>query len=620
MSSKLIEKLKELVKEAPIVPGVYLMKSKTGKILYIGKAKNIRARVRTYFNDSKDHSAKTRLLVSFIEDVEFLTTKTEAEAFLLEASLIKKHRPKYNIRLKDDKSYPYLRISTKDVFPRLYLARSVRNSDGYYYGPFTSGSAVRETIQFLNQTFLIRDCSDGFMKIRKRPCMTHQIGRCTAPCVDLITPEEYAKSIKSVIQFLNGRNKKLLKELNESMKQAAAEERFEAAGKFRDSMWALEHILEKQSVINAQEEKDQDVLSFYGESTGTTIECLHIRKGVMIGHQFHHFPLVDISADEQDIRDTITSFVMQYYEENLIPDEILMPVEMGRDLTILMEKLLAERKGEKVHVRFPTDEKGRDLLTMARQNAQESFKAQMRKQNEKDKGLKEIQKKFELEGLPLRIECYDISNLQGQHVVASQVVFENGLPSKDHYRRYKIRTVDGQDDFASMKEVLSRRLKHTEYDDPDLIVIDGGKGQLKMALEALKDCGRPDIPIVSLAKARTKADFTSENLDSSVERFFIPGRSNPIVLLPNSPALHILTGIRDEAHRFAITYHRKLRESATISSILDEITGLGEKRKKILLTRFTSIEEIAAANAEEIASLPTFNLVLAKRVLLHLEK
>lgn len=613
-----INELKEIISDAPEAPGVYLMKNRMGKILYVGKAKNIKNRVRSYFTGSKDLSSKTRMLVAYIEDIEFLTTKTELEALLLEASLIKKHKPKFNIRLKDDRSYPYLKVSLSHPFPRLYLARTVKQDGAEYFGPFISAFAIRETIKFINQTFMIRDCADAVMKNRKRPCMTHQIGRCKAPCVGYVDQNEYGEDIKLALQFLRGKNKKLLSDLEKQMKESAKLEQFEQAGRLRDSVKALKHILEKQSVVTSDEDSDQDVLGFYGTDKGLTIECLHLRKGVLLGHQHHHFPLVNIMDSEEDIREALSSFIIQYYENNLIPDHLLLPIDMGKDLTVLIEKLLTERKKQKVIAKHPVDLKSKELLKLASQNAEESFKAQMRKRDERYKGLDEIQKKLHLKKPPFRIECYDISHFQGEATVASQVVFENGLPAKEHYRRYKIKTVKGVDDFKSMKEVLERRLANDEFEDPDLIVIDGGKGQLKMAMIALKECGREDIPVCGLAKARTMANFSGQDVESTEERIFLPGRENPVTFYSNSVGLHILTGIRDEAHRFAITFHRKLRDKTSLTSVLDDIIGLGEKRKKLLLGKFGDIAAIQKATREEIADLPGFNMVLAERILLHL--
>lgn len=612
------DELKEKLKDFPTQSGVYLMKNVADKIIYIGKAKNIKNRVRSYFQDSKDHSTKTRVLVSHIHEVEYILTKTEVEAFLLEASLIKKHRPKYNIRLKDDKSYPYIRFSWDDEYPRLYLARKVKKDGSLYFGPYTSGGAVHGTIRFLNRTFKVRDCTDSVLKSRKRPCLTHQIGRCTAPCVNFISKEEYREDMDGAKSFLKGQDKKVLKDIKARMMKAADEEKFEVAAKLRDSMQAIQAVMQKQAVINASSEKDQDAIGFFGDERGCLIETLHIRQGRVLGTRNHFFPLLDPNATDEDPREWLVSFLNQYYEDNIIPEEILLPVEIGGDLTKLMEAVLEERSGSKATVRFATDEKGRALISMANDNAKSHFEKYVTKSEEKKKGLEEIQDKLGLPHLPTRIECFDISNFQGDESVASQVVFEEGVPSKDHYRRYKIKTVVGSNDFASMKEVLSRRFAHTEYDDPQLIVVDGGKGQLSAAVKILEEIGRRDIPIVGLAKARVQGEFSDQEVLSSEERFFLPGRQNPVVFKPNSEAFFILTGIRDEAHRFAITYHRKLREATSLESELDLVVGLGEKRKKDLLRVFPSVEAIRAAEVEEIAAVKGFNRVLAERILLQL--
>lgn len=603
-----------------MLPGVYLMKNHLDKIIYVGKAKSLRNRVRTYFNDLKDHSPKTRILVSQIVELEYILTKTEVEAFLLEASLIKKHRPKYNIRLKDDKTYPYIKLSWGDEYPRLYLARKVKKDGGLYFGPYTSGGAVHGTIRFLNRTFKIRDCTDAVFKTRKRPCMTYQIGRCTAPCVKLVTAEEYREDAKGARAFLKGQDKKVLKILQERMTTAASEEKFEVAANLRDSIQAIQKVLEKQSVINASSERDQDAIGFFGDERGCLIETVHIRQGRVLGTRSHFFPLLDPHDSQEDHREWLVDFINQYYDENVIPEELLLPVEIGLDLTKLLEAVLKERSGVDSVVRFATDERGRALVQMANDNAQAHFEKHLTKSEEKQKGLQEIQEKLQLSQLPSRIECFDISHFQGSETVASQVVFEDGVPSKENYRRYKIKTVEGNNDFASMKEVLSRRFQHTEYEDPQLVVIDGGKGQLSAALKIFSEIGRTDIPVVGLAKARTQGEFQDQEVDSTEERFFLPGRANPVVFKSNSEAHHILTGIRDEAHRFAITYHRKLREATSLESELDFIVGLGEKRKRELLKRFESIEAVRTADVAEIAAMKGFNRILAERVLLQLNE
>lgn len=614
------EGIKDKVKEFPQTPGVYLMKNAAEKIIYVGKAKNLRSRVRSYFNDSKDHSTKTRFLVKQIEFVDYILTNTEVEAFLLEASLIKKHRPRYNIRLKDDKAYPYIRVSVGDKFPRLYLARRVKKDGATYFGPYTSGLAVWGTIRFLNRTFMIRDCKDTFFSSRSRPCMTHQIGRCTAPCVDYVSETDYKTDVDGALAFLRGNNKKVLKDLTARMKEAAGAERFEAAAKLRDSIEAIKKVLERQAVVNDTSEIDQDIVGFHGDEQGTLLETIHIRQGRVIGTRQHFLPLLDPGAPEEDPREWLTSFINQYYDDNIVPDELLLAVDLGNDLMRLLEAVLKERGGHDVRVRFPTDNNGHKLLDMANANAKAHFSAYVSKSERKSRGLEEIKTRLKLEALPRRIECYDISNFQGQESVASQVVFVDGAPSKDDYRRYKIKTVEGSNDFASMKEVLTRRFQHSEWEDPQLIVVDGGKGQLGMAIEALKDVGKSHLCVVGLAKSRTKGSFSDQEIAATEERFYLPGRQNPVTFPAGSEAFQILVGIRDEAHRFAITYHRKLREATSLESELDFVIGLGEKRKRALLKRFGTLEEIRAASVDEISDIHGFNRVLAERVLLQLNE
>jgi excinuclease ABC subunit C len=551
--------LKELVAQFPHQPGVYLMKNKDGKIIYVGKAKDLRNRVRSYFNKNLS-SSKTTFLVRNIFHIEYIITKTEAEAFLLEATLIKKHRPKYNIRLKDDKAYPYIRLSKQDDFPRFYLARKVKRDGSQYYGPYLSGQVVRDTMQFLNQVYKIRDCTDHFMNARKRPCMTYDIGRCSAPCVDLITKEEYSKSIKGAQSFFKNKNKKLISDMEADMEKLADQEKFELAARVRDSLRAIQRVMEKQSVVSTDIDLDQDVFSYYGDHRGTLICSVHVRQGAVIGHKGHFFPLIDSSSPEDDIRDWLMTFLNQYYEENIVPDEILLPLDIGHDLRKLLAEVLKLYSDKQVSIIFPTDDFGQKLLDMARENAEKKFQNHVTKSEEKTNALKMIQEKFHLPTIPRRIECYDISNFQGSETVASQVVFEDGVPNKDQYRRYKIRTVEGINDFESMREVLLRRLQHDEWDEPDLIVVDGGRGQLKFAQKALEALGKEHIPIVGLAKERTRSSFKDEEVEKSVERFYLPNRQNPVTFRSSSEAFRILVSLRDEAHRFAITYHRLLRD------------------------------------------------------------
>ncbi len=617
MSEK-FNSLKEKVREFPIQSGVYLMKNQLDKIIYVGKAKNLRNRVKSYFTESKDHSAKTKALVFNIYEVEYLLTKTEVEAFLLEASLIKKHRPKYNIRLKDDKSYPYIQLSWQNEYPRLYLARKVKKDGSHYFGPYTSGGAVFGTIRFLNRLFKIRDCTDSVFRTRTRPCMTHQIGRCTAPCVNLISKEDYLSDVEGAKDFLKGRSKKLIKDLEKKMMLAADEEKFEVAAKMRDSMRAIKSIIEKQIVINDTSEKDQDAISFHGDERGVLVETIHIRSGRVIGNRSHYISGLNPNSPDEDPREWLASILNQYYEDNFIPDDVLLSVDLGHDIHRLLQDVLKARADRDVIVRFATDTKGQDLIEMASVNAKAHFEKQVSKDEVKKQGLEEIKLKLNLPKKPFRIECFDISHFQGAETVASQVVFEDGVPAKEHYRRYKIKTVAGIDDFASMYEVLSRRFQHEEYEEPHLIVVDGGKGQLSQAVRMLSDLNKTHIPVVGLAKARTEANFQAENVETTEERFYLPGRANPVLFKTNSEAYQILVGLRDEAHRFAITFHRERRDKVSLESELDDIIGMGEKRKKLLLQKFKSLDEIKNAGVDEIASVKSFNRVLAERVLLQL--
>ncbi len=612
--SERIERLKSKVTDFPQSPGVYLMKNANEKIIYVGKAKKLRNRVRSYLNPNLENP-KTQLLVRHIEMIDYILTQTEAEAFLLEASLIKKHRPRYNIRLKDDKSYPYIRLSLADNFPRFYLARKVVNDGSQYFGPYTSGYVVRNTIRFLNQSFQIRDCTNHFMKSRKRPCMTHQIGACTAPCVRLVDESDYGKQVKKAKRFLEKETTTVIAKLKKEMFQLAEEEKFELAARFRDSIGAIERVLEKQAVINAQATNNQDVFNYYGDERGTLIETLHIRKGRVIGQRHQFFTQIDPQSDKDDIREWLPSFINQYYQDNIVPDEIYLPVDLGRDIIKLLEEVFAHYGHQNINIIFPTHKQGQRLLEMAKKNAQSHFESQVSKSRKQREALQIIAKKLHLKEPPDRIECYDISHFQGGQSVGSQVVVENGVLSKEHYRRYKIKTNVGGDDYASLQEVLSRRLAHEEWQEPDLIIIDGGKGQLNAAVKTLKDHGKSYIPVCGLAKERTKRNFKGEQVERTAERFYLPGRQNPVTFAEGSEAFKILVGLRDEAHRFAISFHRKLRDDKSFGSQLDRIKGLGPTIIKRLLTHFESVSEIKEASVAELCEVQGITEKLANIIL-----
>ncbi len=615
MSKSKIEELKDRVRDFPDQSGVYLMKSTTEKVIYVGKAKNLRQRVRSYLGDAKDLTPKTRLLVANIHVIDYILTKTEVEAFLLEASLIKKHRPKYNIRLKDDKNYPYIRVSMQDEFPRLYLSRSVKSDGSLYFGPYTRGGSVFETMRFLNQSFQLRDCTDHVLKSRERPCMNFQLGRCTAPCVGLVQKGEYAEDIGKALQFLRGQSQELIDELRQRMFQLSEEEKYEQAARWRDTLKSLAAILEKQAVIDPNAKKDLDIICYSGDQRGTIVQFLHVRQGRVLGTRSQFLAGFDPNEPAEDPREWFVSVINQYYWENIVPDEVLMTFDIGVEMLRLMQKVLGERRGSEVVIKFGTaDEKENELLAMTEQNARAALEKQSEKVESKKLGLDEIKNKFNLPQIPFRIECYDISNFQGKQIVASQVVFERGMPAKDQYRLYKIKSLTDANDFASMKEVLSRRFKHQEWDDPQLIVVDGGKGQLSAAMEALKVVGKSHVPLVALAKAKTESEFSAIEVQGTEERFFLPGRANPLIFRRNAEGLRILTHLRDEAHRFAITFHRKLREKKSLSSVLEDIEGIGEKRKQILLEHFEGLDAIAEASVDEIAGLPSFHRELAELI------
>lgn len=610
---KTLEDLKLFVSLLPKEPGVYLMKNIADVVIYVGKAKNLRNRVRSYFQNSKDLPVKVKHLVSHIVKIDFIVTQTEVEAFLLEASLIKKNRPRYNIRLKDDKSYPYIKCTTGEDYPRLYLVRKVKKDRAFYYGPYASSFAVRKTMQFLNQTFNIRDCSNGFMQTRKRPCLTYDMGRCQAPCVDYVSKDDYRKNIDKAIDFLEGDNKVVLKSLNAEMLHYAENESFEVAAKIRDQIRSIDAILEKQAMVS-DDRIDTDLVAYFSNEHGALVEIVSVRKGRVIGSRPYFFNKNNLGAEYEDQRHWVISFLNHYYDDNLIPDRIILPIAVGVELEKLFKDVLKSRTHRTVSVSHIAIKHEKNLQLLAEKNAHLHFDQFAKKSAQRDEGLKLIQEKLKLPDLPRRIECYDISNFQGQQSVASQVVFYDGSPSKEDYRKYKIKTVQGANDFESMKEVLKRRFSHKEYPDPQMILVDGGKGQLKLALEALKEVGREDIPIRSLAKARTDSDFENVEVKGTDERFFIPGRQNPVIFRNNTEAFRILVQLRDEAHRFAIEFHRKLRDQESFSSVLDQIPGLGPKKRETLDRFFPDMTQLMAASQAQLERLPGFPKALAKRI------
>lgn len=547
-----IENLKKRSKQLPTLPGVYLMKKGEEEVLYVGKAKSLRPRVSSYFKD-RSYSLKNQFLIQQMESIDYIVTENEVEAFLLESSLIKKHRPRYNIRLKDDKAYPYIRLSVQDDFPRFYFERRVKDSQSLYFGPYTEGWTVRALLDFLNQHFHLRDCSNSEFKSRRRPCLSWEMGICPAPCVQKITKKEYQKNCKKALAFLQGKSKNLAKKIQSQMKGYSSKLRFEEAARLRDRLRAIEMLEKSQSVIQ-RSEKNRDVAVIHSGKEGLLVEILHLRKGRLIGNRFQFFKKV---KEEEEF---LLSFLNQYYSENLLPDELLVKMSIRISSLKLLEKVLGSRKGSPCSLLSTFSKEDALLIQMAEKNAKNHFQNEIDREHSLQNTLLEIQKRFKLPKLPVRMECYDVSHWKGSYSVGSQALFEMGLPSKKNYRLYNLRTVNDGDDYKALQELIRRRLKHKEYQEPDMILIDGGKGQLKAVEKILKDF-KQQIPIVSLAKDRIKEEKSyKKEIRSSGERFYLPGRKNPIRFPSHSKALQTLLFLRDESHRFAIESHRRRRD------------------------------------------------------------
>jgi len=594
-------------------PGVYLLKDKHGKVLYVGKAKSLRTRVRSYFRDGGDGRFQVRFLMRRVRDFDTLVARSEKEALILENNLIKQYKPRYNIRLKDDKSYLSAKI-TNHAWPRITVTRRIVKDGGRYFGPFGSADGLRETIDVIRKVFPLRTCSDAVFRNRSRPCIEYQIKRCLGPCCLPVDRDEYERHLHAAQMLLEGRNLELLKELRERMRAHADRLEFEDAARMRDSVRGIEKTVERQTVLHHWG-GDQDVFGLYREGGFIEAIILIVRHGKLTSTQGWSFQ--DLEFPDHDV---LADLLTQYYAgARFLPDEVILPVEL-EDAGVRAE-LLSERRGRKVEFLVPQRGDKLRLLQMALDNARQSFAARRDNENTREKMLAELRAKLHLRNTPKRIECYDISNLQGAMVVGSQATFDEGEPQKALYRRYRIRTVDGQDDFASMYEVLSRRAKRAmaENEFPDLWVIDGGKGQLNVALEVLKDLDLSDqIEVVSIAKQHVLNDPRDRTVVKSEERVFLPHRKDPIVLPRNSTALFLLVRIRDEAHRFAITYNRELRRRARLRSVLDDIEGIGPVRRRALLRYFGSLRRIREASVDQLALVKGVNQELAAEIRRHL--
>ena len=580
-----MENLQDKLKVLPDSPGVYIMRDARGKIIYVGKARVLKNRVRQYFQSGKNHGVKVKAMVAKIADFETIVTATEVEALILECNLIKKYRPRYNISLKDDKSYPYLRVTAED-FPRIILTRRIIHDGSRYFGPYTSGLAVKETLQLLRKIFPLRTCKT----FAKRPCLEFHIKRCLAPCAKKISREDYMQFVKAAEKFLAGHTAQVERELSEQMIDAAENLNFEQAARLRDILSAIRKVTEKQKIVT--DTGDVDAIGLARLEGETCAQIFFIRDGKVTGRE--NF-LLSGAIDETDAQ-AVTEFIKQYYSRAQISaTEILLPITLAdEDLKILSEwlgvKLIEPKRGVK-----------RSLVEMANQNAEkflaeESARRQLK--NAQTVGAVEELKNFlNLPRLPRRMECFDISHIQGAETVASMVVFEDGAPDKKSYRRFKIHSAEGKpDDFLSMREVTSRRYGATE-NLPDLIVIDGGLGQLNSALEIIRGAGH-QVPVVGLAK--------------QFELIFVEGSSIPVELPRDSQALKLMQRIRDEAHRFAITYHRKLRRKRNLKSELDNVAGIGQKRRTELFKKFGTLAKIKSATVEELSAVPSMTLAAAE--------
>ena len=578
----------------PDKPGVYLMRDQAGKIIYVGKAVNLKNRVRSYFQQ-RGLSAKTEALVARIASFETIVTATEMEALILECNLIKKHRPRYNISLRDDKTYPFIKVTLNEAFPRVYATRRLEKDGAKYYGPYASAGAMHETIALLKKLFPLRSCRS---MDAQRPCLEYHIKRCLAPCAGLVDQESYLAMVRTVCLFLEGRSADVEKDLKRRMLAASEELKFELAGRLRDQLAAVRQVMEKQNIVTGA--GDQDVLGLARLGGQSCVQVFFVRSGKMVGRD--RFMLS--GGDNETDGDILAAFVKQYYHEAaFIAREILTPVVLPE--SELLASWLSERKGGAVHLLTPQRGSKRDLVQLAADNAVEY----LRQRNERDAvkhgkstaAMEELAQRLSLARLPKRIECFDISHIQGAETVASMVVFTGGEPDKAEYRRFKLRTVEGSpDDFASMQEVTLRRYREAAEPLPDLIVIDGGKGQLSSALEVIRGVGLSDIPVIGLAK--------------EFEHIFRENISEPLILPRHSEALRLIQQIRDEAHRFAVTYHRKLRAKRNLVSVLDHIKGIGAKRRQALWKHFGALEKMRAASVEDLAAAPGMNVTAATAV------
>ncbi len=628
ISSTISEKLSKQLAALPAKPGVYIMRNKDGDVIYVGKAAKLKDRVRSYFGSPHMMEPKTFALRQQIEDFEYIVVGNAGEALLLEATLIKRHQPFFNIRLKDDKRYPYLKIDVQHPWPRVYITRRIEKDGARYFGPYASAGSVRATLDLVKKLFPWRSCTKEITGKDARPCLDYYIKRCIAPCTAFCTKEEYDEVIEDAILFLEGRSDDVIRRLKKQMEDASERLEFERAAMVRDQLRSIERTVERQMVSTTREE-DVDIFGIARMGDQACMQVFFVRGTQMIGRDT--FVLEGVNGEEDSA--VLCNFLLQFYEgAQYVPKLIAIPSESDdRDA---MEELLTEKRGSKVEVRVPERGEKKRLIELACENAKESLDMlRVRWLADKDKttqALEQLAEELSLPGIPKRIECYDNSNIQGTNPVSSMVVFVDGKPANNQYRKFKVKTVTGANDFATMAEIMTRRFRHAApkpaapgesstaeetgdipaeaspvsknelWDLPDLVIIDGGMGQLAAAVQAMREAGVHHIPAVGLAKR--------------FEELYVPDEEEPIVLPRGSEALYLVQRIRDEAHRFAITYHRQLRAKSSIGSALDSVVGIGPKRKKALMKKFGSMKGIREASVEEIASTVGFTQALAVKV------
>ena len=578
----------EKVSHLPTTPGVYLWRDKYQRIIYVGKAINLRNRVRSYVQQDVNRSVKVTAMMRRAWDVETIQTKTEMEALILEATLIKEHHPKYNIMLRDDKTYPYVKITVQEDFPRLFMTRRLERDGAKYFGPFTDVTAVHHVLRILRSYYPLRTCKS--MKV-ERPCLQYHMHYCEGPCMNYVTVESYRRYIDDIVALFEGKQVQVIQEITSKMEQASEDLEFELAAKYRDDLLSIQKVQEKQRMVTQR--GDMDVLGMAIDGPMVCIQLFFIRSGRLLGRENY---FVQHEGDSPEL--VMTEFIKQYYGgSTFIPKELLLPMDSAdREL---FSEWFTSMKGQQVEVSVPQRGYKKDLIKMAEENAQ-NFLAERRRQwqytiDKAGGAVKKLAEVLDLPRLPERMECYDISHMQGAETVASMVVFEGGKPAKREYRRFKLKTVQGKpDDFASMAEIMERRYgNEKDWPIPDLIIIDGGKGQLNAALPVIRAMGVTDVPVISLAKR--------------IEEVFVEGESESIILEHHTPELQLLQQIRDEAHRFAITYHRRLRGKRNLESVLDHIEGIGPKRRKALYKHFGNLDAMRVAGLEELESVEGMN-------------